>query len=216
MPKAFDLKQIIGTKIGKLLILGEAEKDRSGCRRVLCKCECGKIFSTRLDGLRRKIKPTQMCLECSEKVRIIPAIQAGITHHQSSTKLYRVWNGMKQRCSNPNNKHYNRYGGRGIKVCDDWQTYIQFKEWAMTNGYQEGLTIDRIDNDGDYCPNNCKWVTMQEQQLHRCNTIDIIQPNGKRLSMKELSDITGIKLSTLYERRRKNKNISYEELTKNV
>ena len=91
-----------------------------------------------------------------------------------------------------------------------------FRDWALTNGYKEGLTIDRIDNDGDYCPNNCKWATVQEQQLHRCNTIDVIQPSGKRLSMKELSNITGIKLSTLYERRRKNKNISYAELTKKV
>lgn len=209
-----NLQDCVGTKIGDIEILDViSEKYR---KKFTCKCSCGKIFNTDISNIIRD-NPIKYCRSCISRQTIKKAVQCTIKHGEAQkTKLYGVWASMKRRCYNKSTKYYNRYGGRGIKVCDDWQEYIPFKEWAMANGYQEGLTIDRIDNDGDYCPNNCKWATVQEQQLHRCNTIDIIQPNGKRLSMKELSDITGIKLSTLYERRRKNKNISYEELTKNV
>lgn len=78
-------------------------------------------------------------------------------------KLYGVWNGMKQRCNNPNSKAYPSYGGRGIRVCSIWQRdFMAFYRWAIEAGYQEGLTIDRIDNDGDYTPENCQWLTLAE------------------------------------------------------
>jgi hypothetical protein len=78
------------------------------------------------------------------------------------TKLYAVWDAMKQRCNNPNNKSYFRYGGRGIAICQDWYDFQNFHDWAMSHGYQEGLSIDRIDNDGNYCPENCQWLTISE------------------------------------------------------
>lgn len=87
----------------------------------------------------------------------------GKTHGQTKTRLYRIWSGMKGRCNNKKNPAYRYYGAKGIKVCDEWQNdFLAFKEWADLNGYNDKLTIDRIDSDGDYCPSNCRWLTAQE------------------------------------------------------
>lgn len=84
------------------------------------------------------------------------------------SKLYYIWVGMKQRCNNPNNKRYYAYGGRGIKVCDLWnKSFFEFEVWAHKAGYEECLSIERIDNDGNYCPENCKWITMSEQARNK-------------------------------------------------
>lgn len=84
--------------------------------------------------------------------------------------FYNTWQNMKGRCLNPNNPKYHRYGGRGIKVCEDWLNIKGFSEWALNNGWKEGLSIDRIDNNGDYCPENCKWVTMSENSRKKKTT----------------------------------------------
>lgn len=99
----------------------------------------------------------------------------------SKTKLYNVWNQMKLRCNNKNHQAYKDYGGRGIRVCNEWYDSITFCEWAINNGYEEGLTIDRIDNNGDYCPNNCQWITQKDN-----NSI------GKRRPTRNTSGFTGV------------------------
>lgn len=88
-------------------------------------------------------------------------------HGMSRTRLYRIWADMKTRCNNPNNKFYPRYGGRGISYCPEWDDFIPFRDWALSSGYSDDLTIDRIDNDGNYSPLNCKWSTQQEQALNK-------------------------------------------------
>ena len=85
------------------------------------------------------------------------------THGQKHTKLYRKWEYMKSRCNNPNTKYFRFYGGKGVKVCNDWNNnFMSFKEWSESNGYEDGLTIDRIDSNGNYEPSNCQWITMNE------------------------------------------------------
>lgn len=90
-----------------------------------------------------------------------------MSHGMSRTRLYRCWQDMKDRCLNKNNKFYHRYGGRGISFCNEWKDFEPFRDWALANGYDDKLTIDRIDNDGNYCPENCKWSTQHEQSLNK-------------------------------------------------
>jgi len=94
-------------------------------------------------------------------------------HGKRNTRIYNIWRSMRQRCSNPNTNRYSCYGGRGIKVCEEWENFSNFYEWAMRNGYEDDLTIDRIDVNGNYEPSNCKWATQKEQQRNRRNTLHI-------------------------------------------
>jgi hypothetical protein len=95
--------------------------------------------------------------------------ERNLTHGMSATKLYSTWSGMKNRCLNKRQISYKDYGGRGIKICDDWLEFENFKNWAMSNGYSEDLTLDRVDTDGNYCPKNCKWATKIQQTINKRN-----------------------------------------------
>ena len=109
---------------------------------------------------------------------------------------------MLQRCYNPNNEHYKDYGGRGIQVCDEWHNengVINFYHWAMNNGYNDNLTIDRIDVDGNYCPENCRWVDYKTQNNNKRNT-PYIAYNGETHTPSEWADITGISMKAIYDR----------------
>ena len=126
------------------------------------------------------------------------------THNKSNERVYRIWKSMKKRCENPNYKWYANYGGRGIRVCDEWQKFEPFYEWATSNGYAENLTIDRIDVNGNYEPNNCRWVDMTTQSNNK-RTNRNITFNNETHTMKEWSEILGIKYSTLESRLNKHK-----------
>ena len=114
--------------------------------------------------------------------------------------LYDVWNGIKKRCFRKNNKDYHNYGGRGITVCDEWvSNYMTFRNWAIENGYSKGLSIDRIDNNGNYEPSNCKWSTPKQQSINR-RTNTILSFNGKNQTMKEWAEEIGMCYHALSER----------------
>lgn len=125
--------------------------------------------------------------------------------YNSKERLYILWKGIKQRCNNPNHISYKNYGGKGIKVCSQWENdYGEFKKWALENGYDETLprgeqTIDRIDGNKDYCPENCRWITIQEQQKNKDRT-NFFECYGEIHTLSEWADITGIRKSVLHSR----------------
>jgi hypothetical protein len=124
-----------------------------------------------------------------------------ITHHQSKTRLYRVWRGIRTRCENANSEFYVHYGGRGIQICSEWTTFEPFAAWAYSNGYKPGLEIDRVDNDGDYKPSNCRWTTSKQNCLNRRST-RWIEAFGERKSISQWSEDARctVSYSTLYKR----------------
>lgn len=117
-------------------------------------------------------------------------------HGLSKTKNWNIWQSMLQRCNNSNNKDYYNYGARNVKVCEEWNEYINFYNWSIQNGYDEGLSIDRVDPNGNYEPSNCRWITNKMQQNNKRNNIHIIY-EGTSLTLTELAEKTGIKRDTL-------------------
>lgn len=115
------------------------------------------------------------------------------------TRLYTVWIDMRQRCSNPNRKEYARYGGRGITVCEGWDKYEEFRAWAMESGYSDNLTLERVNNNGPYCPENCRWATRKEQANNRV-TNRLLTMNGETHTMTEWAEVTGISRETIQRR----------------
>lgn len=123
-----------------------------------------------------------------------------ITHRGYGTRLYRIWSSMKTRCNNPNCRIYMRYGGRGITICDEWQRdFAAFREWAISNGYSEELTIDRINNDEGYSPENCRWATTKEQNRNRRDN-RLLTLNGNTKPLAEWAEIAGLNIPTLHKR----------------
>ncbi|MBQ8765383.1 MAG: AP2 domain-containing protein [Clostridia bacterium] len=167
MGKMIDLTN---QKFGRLTVIGPAPrpksvKDKSQFWLVVCDCGNQKI----VDGHNLRSGNTKSC-GCSKIRRVRRIKEAHQTHGMSKTKLYRTHHNMKQRCGNPNHNRYEYYGARGIKVCDEWlgkNGFINFYNWSMAHGYKEGLTIDRICNDGNYEPSNCRWTDMSVQCFNR-------------------------------------------------
>ena len=132
--------------------------------------------------------------------------RSGKYHHNGNTRhglykehkeLFNIWQTMKSRCENPNREKYKDYGGRGIKVCEEWHDAEVFCKWALANGYNGGLQIDRIDNDGNYEPSNCRWVTPKENSRNRRNTV-CLTVNDETRCVAEWSEITNISSYTIY------------------
>lgn len=123
-------------------------------------------------------------------------------HGLSHTRLHRIWHSMYCRCYYPSTNQYKSYGGKGIKVCEEWKHidgFIRFYDWAITNGYKEDLTLDRIDNEKDYCPENCRWVTLKEQSNHRTNNV-FYSFRGETKTSKQWCEEYGISQTTLNDR----------------
>ena len=183
-----------GKKFGRLEVLCYSHRNKNHEPFWTCKCDCGNTIVIR--GADIKNGHTKSC-GCLQREMIK---QRSTTHGMEGTRLYRIYCGMISRCYRPSQKNFPRYGGRGIKVCDEWLNGFEaFCKWAMLNGYSDNLTLDRIDNDKNYCPENCRWTTRKEQQNNKRNN-RLITYNGKTKTMQQWADELGMDSRTIYNR----------------
>lgn len=197
MVKPLDLS---GHKFGKLTAIRWTGKSLHKYGRVwLCKCECGNFREVPVMFLRHG--SIHQCTSCGnnsteERERKFAEKMKNALRENRRDKLRNVWRNMKQRCYDPKHKYYKYYGGRGIFVCKEWlDDFEQFKEWAILNGYSDNLTIERIDNDKGYSPDNCRFATRHEQAFNRRNTLFVIF-KGKHIPVAELVYDLGLNLKT--------------------
>lgn len=179
-------KDITGNKYNHLTAIKRDGNDSSGCAAWIFQCDCGRYHRTRKKAVTSgQIRSCGKCIPYirkSEGYRRPPVI---IKHGMSNTKLYRVWHGMKMRCNPKRKSHRSRYYDRGITVCEEWaNSFEKFYEWAIANGYKEGLTIDRINNDGIYEPSNCRWTTTYIQARNKRSNV-MVEHNGKTLCISD-------------------------------
>lgn len=187
------MKDKRGQRFGRLIALEDVGRDKYGYVLWYCKCDCGnhKIVQSRYLG-----KGTASCGCIAREIK-----QKQLTKHgRSRTRLYTVYRTMLQRCTNPNAHEYENYGGRGISICDEWKnSFEEFEKWALENGYDKKLTLDRIDVNGNYEPSNCRWVSMKTQQRNKRNNVRVTY-NGETHCLSEWAEIFGLKYVTFRQR----------------
>lgn len=186
--------ELMGQRFGMLTVIERAESKKNGAVRWKCLCDCGN--STIVEGRELKRGKSRSCgCRKAEAMR-----EANTTHGKTHTRLFSIWTGMKNRCSNVNDEHYERYGRRGITVCEEWlHDFEAFYNWAMAHGYADSLSIDRIDNDKGYSPNNCQWATPTEQANNR-STNRIVSFGGRDLTVAQWCKRLGAKINIVYAR----------------
>lgn len=185
---------LTGQRFGKLVAVDSYYDNVTRVTFWKCKCDCGNTCFVRANRLVHGRTKSCGCLrkESNQKYKT--------THGKSKTSIYSVWHSMKARCYNPKSQNYHRYGERGIKVCDEWlNSFENFYEWAIANGYKSNLTLDRIDNDKNYCPENCRWATIQTQNNNRGVSINITY-QGKTQNLSEWCKELNVPYIRIYQR----------------
>lgn len=196
-----DLRSFIGQKYGRLTII-----DYLGKSYFLCKCNCGNIKKIRKDHLINGDIKSCGCI--SKRYNNVKRQ----FHNGTGTRLYSIYRNIKRRCFSKNDKLYKYYGERGITMCKEWQDNFKlFKSWSINNGYTDDLTIDRINVNGNYEPNNCRWITMKEQCRNKRNNHNITY-NGKTQCLNDWADEFNINRTTLLCRLKRGWNLK-EALT---
>lgn len=196
MGKIIDLT---GKRFGKLTVIKKHNQDKWGGWNWLCMCDCGNetvVSGGHLRGLK-----TKSC-GCSRKET------KNFTHKMTGSRLYKVWHAMKSRCYYEKSEMFKHYGGRGITVCDEWKnSFISFYDWSIKNGYDENAergqcTIDRIDVNGNYEPNNCRWATIK-QQANNTRRNHFIEYNGKTQTVSQWANELGVEPDSIFNRLQK-------------
>ena len=185
------MKDLIGQKFGKLTAIKYMGESQGSRRWWLCKCDCGNEKTIREDHL---IKGESKSCGCLIKTNL-----GTRKHGLRQTRIYNIWANMKRRCTNPNTKDYSNYGGRGITFYKGWESFEPFYEWAMANGYSEDLTIDRINNNLGYFPDNCRWTTSREQARNR-RTNHLLTYKGETKTITEWAELYNMNPLTLLAR----------------
>lgn len=187
MPRKRDY-DLTGKKFNCFTVLRLSEnKSKSNEYLWECKCDCGEIrYLT-----TQKVKKQESC-GCKRKT----------ANNMSGTKLYNIWNSMKQRCYNPNDSVYKWYGGKGVSICKEWKdSFVEFQKWSYANGYKEGLSIERVNSNGNYEPSNCEWITRSENSTRsNIEMSRMYKFNDEEMSLKDWSEKLGIKYKTLHKR----------------
>lgn len=190
-----------GMRFGKLTLIRRTEN----LRIWECVCDCGDFVYTQI------AHGSRACKKCAYKINAKNRTIHGESNVKFSncTRLYRIWSGIKTRCTNQNNHSYKNYGLRGVKLCESWNSFLSFREWSLGNGYSENLELDRIDNNGNYEPTNCRWATRKEQagntRKNRVITID-----GKTMIFADWLIELGLYKSNVYLAA-KRRNITVEQ-----
>lgn len=175
---------LIGQKYGKLLVLERAaENTKNGTSRWKCLCDCGNIT-------------TVPCTKLTGHKTVSCGCYRNRQNGKSTTRLYHIWRAMHERCENPKHDHFNRYGGRGIKVCNEWDEFLSFEKWAVENGYQNGLSIDRINVNAGYSPDNCRWQN-QKQQMNNISSNRYVEYQGKKFTVSQFADFLNVPYYTI-------------------
>jgi hypothetical protein len=182
-------EDLTGKRFGRLKVIGFDRMGTGGKSYWLCQCDCGTKNIVERSSL---LSSGTISCGCARR-------DATSTHGMTNSSLYNTWRSMKYRCDNPNHIHYDRYGGRGISIYDEWYAFENFRDWAMSNGYSEGLTIDRINNDEGYSPENCRWADGYTQHNNTSRN-RIVTYNGVTHTIAEWSKLLNVHYSSLWGR----------------
>ncbi len=186
-------RDLTGQRFGRLTVL-EFVPTAGKHSFWKCKCDCGNVKNIRSDVL---LEGKTISCGCEKKKQDRINLVKNHSHKQSGKRIYYEWQGMKGRCYNSNNERYDSYGGRGIKMCDEWKNDFQaFYDWAMLNGYADDLSIDRIDNSGDYEPSNCRWTDNFTQSRNRRSNI-IVDYNGEKMCLTDAAALARLTRSVV-------------------
>lgn len=193
-----DRINISGMKFGRLTAIECVGINKEKRAVWKCICDCGNVVNVAGKSLRTGNTKSCGCYSIEKSTERI--VKLNTKHGGTHTKLYHIWSGMKDRCYYKKCINYNRYGGKGIKICEEWlNDFSKFRIWAENNGYNENLTIDRIDSNGDYCPENCRWATPRQQANNRSTNV-ILNCKGESHTAAEWERIVGLPKNMILSR----------------
>lgn len=185
---------LTGQRFGRLVVTGQGERTPTGIIRWKCVCDCGNTTLVCSGHLKAGAIKSCGCFRSETTTR------RATKHNECRSRLYNIWMKMRCRCKNPNDIDWHLYGGKGIRVCREWdESFESFRDWALNNGYSKELSIDRINGNKNYCPENCRWATAKEQ-ANNISRNHIINYQGKEMTLSEAADIAAVSYGTLKRR----------------